>query len=581
MGGETMKKGLLVCLVCALAWFFVFAGIDWGVPSSARMSLVMDERLKNDAFYDSLVAARNLVYKDTKNVLFAAPSRRTDEFAAKDRIVVDYKKDGVTFYFSNYMRHYFLCSHDPDENMVFNALSNMHPAKLDFNPHFFVYGGGFLYPLGAYYKALSLAGALVLVPDMKHYFRNPDDMGRMYLSGRVLAAVLGTLGILLLVLFEFNRSGTFFWPAALALMCFTSPILILWSKITKPHFYVLPFVMLCVVAVHRFLETKDKRWFRRAMALCGVVAGIALTTGLFAALPLMAYFYIARETRPPLKVVAKDLALGVLLAALALVLLNPYYVLSPKELLADLSWISATVHVSGGLVSIWHFFRFGLGLGPSLLFLAAVCAALLRRKTAGASNWMLLGLILLVSPIVYRLPNLPADIRWTTFILPLCFFFTVELLRRQQVPQTWLKALVLACALAGFADALRVRTYCVNDSREATSTRMQAGKWINENTGGAGIGHLYDIIPWTFPPVRLAEHRLTVYGGIEELFKDAERPEYFVQGDIERYALTKEHEKRLYELYRLEKEFHNSVRLVDITSTLVPANGSIYVYKRL
>ncbi|MEK7722650.1 MAG: hypothetical protein AAB359_09715 [Elusimicrobiota bacterium] len=40
-----MKKSLLILWVCALAYFFIFSGIDWGVPSAGRIALVMDEQI--------------------------------------------------------------------------------------------------------------------------------------------------------------------------------------------------------------------------------------------------------------------------------------------------------------------------------------------------------------------------------------------------------------------------------------------------------------------------------------------------------------------------------------------------------
>ena len=576
-----MKIGFLVSLICGLAYFFVFEGINWGIPSSSKIALAMDKSLDNDDFYESLVKSRNLVYKDSKSHLFASPSYRNDEFKAKERIVVDYRKDGVTFYLANYMRHYYLCSHDPDENGVFNGLSNMNPSKFDFNPHYFTYGGGYIYPLAAWYKVLSWMNIVKLVPDMRYYFRNVDEMGKLYTAGRTLAALMGTLGILILVLFEYKISATFFWPAILALLCFTSPIIVLWSKFIKPHFYLLPFSMLCVVSSHRFHATKNSRYFLWAMFLCGLVAGIALTTSVLILFPLIVYLRGAFEARFAIRPAAKDLAAGFLLFAAGLLLMNPYYILSPQELHAEISWVSSALHVSGGMESIYNYFRYGLGILPSLLFLAAACVGVYFRKTSGAFNLMLLLFILLISPMVYRLPSLPGDIRWATFSLPLVFFYTIEIFRRQKGAQFWLRPLVLACALIGIADAARFRTYSVNDSKDATSTRIQAGNWMNSATGTAGIGYFYDVIPWTCPPINFSRHRITVYGNIAELFSDADRPEYFVLANIHTYALTKEQLRRLYGLYRIVKVFQNSQDLLEIPSTLVSANSTIYVLKRI
>lgn len=40
------------------------------------------------------------------------------------------------------------------------ALARIKPMQLQFDPHFYLYGGAFLYPLGLYYAVLSKLGVL-------------------------------------------------------------------------------------------------------------------------------------------------------------------------------------------------------------------------------------------------------------------------------------------------------------------------------------------------------------------------------------------------------------------------------------
>lgn len=577
-----MKKCLLALWVFALAYFFVLAGIDWGIPSAERFALVMDERMDKAALFNNLTLARKYVYKDTKSGIFSSPFRRDDELRARDRVVIDYKKDGFTLDFSNAVRHYILCSHDSDENIIFNSLANFRPSRFEFNPHLFMYGGSFLYPLAAGLKALSLAGLVQLVPDMNYYYNNVDEMGRLYTAARSFCAVVGILGVLILVLFAYQTGGSVFWPAILAVPCFLSPTIITWGKMVKPQFYICFFSGLNLIAVYYFVNTKKFKYLLASFFLCGLMFGATMVSGMFMLLPVLAYLNSSIEGRPDARRVLKDVFLGFLTAAAGILILNPYWLISPHEVIAEFQYVfSIATNTHFGLATLRNYVKYSLGEFFSVLFGISLCAGLYLRKKAGTFNFILLQFLLLTAIFVSKWPNDPASMRYSIALLPVSCFYMVEMFRLARDRQILIKSIVLVFIAFSLPYSLMHRTYCINDSTASESTRQRAGKWINDNLGSASIGHLFDIVPWRFPPITLSKHKVIVYQGIQALFADPDKPRYFVYTDIEKYQyFSKEEKARLSRLYKPVQEFTNDPELLDEMYLLFNANIPVYVMEK-
>ncbi len=81
----------------------------------------------------------------------------------------------------------------PDESFLLDAISNMDPAHLDFNPHFFNYPTLSIYLTAGSIKIADLLGYVKIVNSKEFYVANPDQMARIYIIGRLLAAVLSSL----------------------------------------------------------------------------------------------------------------------------------------------------------------------------------------------------------------------------------------------------------------------------------------------------------------------------------------------------------------------------------------------------
>lgn len=572
-----MKKIMLAVSVILLSWLFVFSGISWGVPSALKISLLLDKSLHTPGTYGSMVKARDVVYRDTKDHVLASPFFRTDEFAAQDRIVVDYKKTGETFRFSNYLRHFFLCSSDPDEAGVVNGLSNLKPAQRSFNPHHSFYGGGYFYPLAASLKALSLAGAIKLIPDMTYYFSNPDELGKFYTAARAAGAAAGVLGVFVLSLFALRLGRELFWPAVLAALCFLSPIVGIASKLMKPHFPLVLLSAACIMIVHAYLQNRDRRYLFSAYFVCGLMIGSIISSVVFGLLPVLACVQVWRETRPGAARLAKDIAAGLLLAAAGALLVNPYWAVTPGETLLALKVTNDKTPTNFNLESLLLFFRYGLGV-PGLLAGTAVFLGIRQWKSLGAFNRVLLQFLVPAALLMGKIPPHPASARYCIFVLPAFLLFTTEVLRLQGRQKVF-RALALVCLLLGAADAMRFRSYSVNDADPQRSTRILAAGWISANAGNASIGHIADLIPWTFPPIRLDGHKVVVYGDASVLLADKDQPDYFINGGPHLYGLTPEQEKEFNECYVLAEEFRNSPEILENSWRLGAQNTPIFIYR--
>ena len=76
----------------------------------------------------------------------------------------------------------------------------MNPARLNFNPHLFHYGGCFIYTVGAALKIASFFNWVHLTPDLSYYFTHPEAMAKIYLAGRLVVVCSVLLSAFLLYL---------------------------------------------------------------------------------------------------------------------------------------------------------------------------------------------------------------------------------------------------------------------------------------------------------------------------------------------------------------------------------------------
>jgi glycosyltransferase involved in cell wall biosynthesis len=466
----------------------------------------------------------------------------------------------------NSLRSSLLQTIHPDEKKSFIILSQMRPWRLEFKPLYVQYGGAFIYPLGAFLKAASWAGAVVLVPDIRHYLAAPGDMARLYLCGRVFL-LLFHLGSLVL-LFDLGRrlSG---WGAGLAgAGAFAlAPVVVINTHVLKPHSYAAFFALLAA----RLLLSE--RSCRRRLLLCGAAAGAAAGANLSLApllgLPLLAVLDPAKRSS------WKNAVLGCAAAVLVCLGLNPYLLFSYK----DFAWetqVYAPAVFSAGLQRLPAMAATAAGgLGPilALLVLAAASAAVLRpgRRLLAVIFWGVSAALWL------RFSGFAGDsgsLRLYYFPVALGCLLAADLLAAAP------RALRLALLSAILADTgLRGAVYLENMRLDSTplSARVRAADWIEANIpAGETVGLVRFPEPSHTPPFRYDRYRLVLFSS----------PDALPAGKEPRFIVVDEEGRSLIDIWA--KNDYDSVaqfvplralwaRLTDEASFV---NGGMFVYRR-
>ena len=557
-----ISTAFIIILSGALGYFFLFSGAGWGLSSNERLALLLPDNFTDyETLYDAMINARAGFYSSGHNPCLIDKAQLADE---KN---VDFHRHGFNPYLSNALRHFFLCSNDPDENDVLNALANLKPSKLQLNPHHFEYGGTYTYSLAAAYKAGELAGAVTLVPNMKYYFRHTEKMADMYRWGRSYGALIGGAGILILALLYFKNTKSVFWAACFLAAALSAPAVLVSSKLLKPHFFASFFSALVLILNYYYFTSCKRKALLLQMLITGFLTGTVIQSVIIVILPMLTQIYMLVKEKISVKRFLADFVAGILLVAAGALITNPYWLITPAEVIAEFRFVANWHHFTLTGAAIYGYLRYQLLNGLGVFMLAAFVYALsgniyeiLKKRRLDGFNDITAIFVLCSVVILSGMGGAFAfssdEVKGSIFILPVFFMFTVERLRRHKHPVA-VKIAFLALLAFNLPYSYLTRSYYINDSGTDQSTRIKTGKWINENVDDtATIGTLADITPWTFPPAQLLRYKVKVYNSPEQLGADAEKPDYLVITYMNEQ--NPEYERKVLNSgYSIIKAFHN------------------------
>lgn len=494
-------------------------GLTGGLPGPARWRALPPELRGSPEFAAKLADSWRRLYEE---LVRSHAERRAEEPVTYVRGLVSVPA-GWSFPpapLVNSSRSLLVHAENPDEKKSFIILARMRPWKLDFEPLYIQYGGTFIYPLGAFLGAAHVLGLARLTPDLAHYLTRPEDMGRLYLLGRVFTLLfhLGTLW----VLFETGRrlSGRFAGAAA-ALLFACAPFVVTQSHVLKPHpvaaFWLALAGLLMTIAVEK---GRPKDYL--ACGLCaGAAAGASMTLLFAGAMPLIARALGGRGSW-------RWAAAGAGAVAAVAGAANPYLFLSPASFaweltayspaLIGLSWASARELAAHGLPR-------GVGLLSSLLLAAGVIAGLRaddRRARALAALTALGGALLWIRFSPLGGGESALRVHYAPFALA-CVLGGLLVAR---LPRAAAAALL---TLALVESSARGLPYYANMAASAgpAATRERAADWIDANVpAGAVVGLLRFPEPPHTPPFRWNRVALRIFDKPEAL--GADLPEWIV-----------------------------------------------------
>lgn len=486
-------------------------GLGWGLPSRERLGWVLPPGLDSPAFHARLEAGWRAMHERLGPNLMIASQELTN-FSGLQKTRAGWKEPPEVLL--NPVRSFYLRSAHDDEQSFLLVLSRMRPRRLDFHPRLFLYGGGYLYPLGGWIGACAAVGVGRLSRSVADYMGRPEDMAGLYYAGRLLStlAAAATAGLL-----AWSGAGFAAWTWAL------SPAVIVQSHVMKQHVWWSLWAVAAGLLAMRLPARARRRDWAAAGALVGLAAG-SFYPAAFCSLPVAAAAAArARTGRLRKEVAGLALAAGTSIAVFFI--LNPYWLLDRAQLAAELS-----VHANYARAEFSSLLRFvavplraALTL-PLLLCAAAGAAAALKRRKP--EDWVLLAALAgsLVPVLLTGAAHEERGARYCLSAVAFCGLLAGRFLERRP---TVLSLLVLGNL--GLNAAVYARNFALAAGER--STWREAGSWLEANLPAGTTLGLWDLPrPAHTPYFRLDRFALRLL--------DRRRAEEVAEKDLPEYVVV-------------------------------------------
>ena len=415
------------------------------------------------------------------------------------------------------LRSFFIRSAHEDEQSALLVLSRMRPWRFELHPHLFTYGGTYLYALGAWEAAGAALGIVRLRRSLGPYLEEPDAMASLYRWGRAFSAAAYAGCALLLYLIGRRHLGAGAGAFA-GLLFLLSPAAVTQAHVLKNHCF---WAFWALVGAERSLTLLDdgrpRRW-AEAGAASGLAVGAFLMAWPACVFVALACAFRLRAPRAKFAVEAKHLALAALCAIAAFFITNPYWLLRPSEVRAEMAVLGgfSAFSFDRPLRFLWGPMR--LSLTPPLFALVVGGAVWAGARGRREPKLALAGLLFLAGlAATFMVANVDATrqarygLGWSALGVLLAARLAADLLRAASpAGRPWLAALAGLLALrVGISGA----TYAQNFRLDGTerSTHAQSGAWIDANVpAGATMGLLRPPQPSNAPYFRLDRLALLV-----------------------------------------------------------------------
>ena len=418
----------------------------------------------------------------------------------------------------------------PDESFLLDALSNMDPANLDFNPHFFNYPTLSIYITGAVLKIGELCGYLNIVNSKEFYITHPEQMARIYLLGRLLAALMSALTVVFIYL---TAKLLFEWQTGL-FSAFTLASMPLWVR--NSHFMLVnvPSAMwmsgAALLAVIAF-----KRVSQPLLLLSAFFAGLAASTkypsGLIILLPLFVWWHISYTNRDKRitagitqeshrKVVSPGTwYLGFALVGVSIIGFiggTPYLLISPDEFLQGLLFEGGTKLGLPSFINLLSLLIVSSGTVLCLLIMIGLSIAIAKWRMWPYQFVLLWVMASMVQRLIsstdlarYFVPALPALAICAGIAINTIRQYITELKIAHSTLIGWAVGLLLLIPTVGYSiDILQVM--------QNGDIRTQAASWLTQHLDTNQIIGIYDKITYDLLPINAEKYDLQIMNELEE-----------------------------------------------------------------
>ena len=503
-----MKDKLILAALAAAAFALGVSGLGWDLPSDARAARLLAPRWDRTALFDKLASGWENIYKQAAgSTPLAAEAAGKYSTRLEGRFSTDFKAPLPEPELWNSYRSMLIRSRYPDEALPLSDLARMNPAKLDFRPPSFVYGGGYLYPLGAWYFALSGAGAVKPLP-LRQALEKPGTLGGIYLAGRLTSAA-AFAGICLLVFLIARRLGHGAAAYAAFAAALTLPALGIHARYLTPHLWAAFWALAALYFSLRSLPALKLKPLLAAGVCLGLASGSYWSAAHASIFILAAVLSPGREALRPEAL--KRLALAAAAAAAVFFAMNPYLPFNWPEVLGEMRQSVGhlgAVPETGLYILFAKIFPTTLGPAFAVLFPAGCLWGIFSGKPLTRN--LSAAALVLASPASATLhPAFPSGVRrFFPWLLTGVLIGTIFLDRLTAKLKPVFRAAVLSLALAPGFIMSSAYTLLFIDASGPRSTFYRMADKLDSIPAGGTLGMLEFPQPAYMPAFRLDRWRL-------------------------------------------------------------------------
>jgi len=511
-----MIKKFYLAILILVGLLFHTKGINWGIPDRERIDLVFGDEEVLDAFLNPMLSTHEEIRE--MQVYYGAPYKL--DYNPEEKIVVDVKKKKIVISkeMVNTLRSYLFRSYGADEQAAIASLSKMDPSKHNFNPHFFEYGGVYLYPLGAFLKGCSIFKIVNLKSDRAFYLKNPEEIGKLYILSRLFGAIVFILSAIVFFFLSRKISKNIHLAFLSSLLFVVTPVFVLWSHYLKPYTFGLFWVIVTFYGIINFFENRKTGWLIFSSVFAGLSMGTLLSYGYIFFTCICVIFLTSKNFTELLK----NLVLSVFFFLFAYFITNPYVIISWKEFINEMFYIQSYWKGSASFENLKYFLTdsLGYGLGKGILLLLIFCLILCFIKREKIFFILFFSLI---PGFLYLGLTTGKWVHYAFIVYPYLFLFSLfGLTKIKHQFSVFLILPVLVWTM--------IFTFAYLNLFSGENIRTSAGRWINENIPEKSkIGIFEAPSPWRTPPFQFLKYNILI-GASRQTIK---KSEYFIVSEYQ------------------------------------------------
>jgi len=524
-----MKKTICLFFIVILCAILYIYGIKWGLPSEEiRNFCVQDTNVSEEYVKHSWeISKKNLPEKQARSSFNA------------------------------------IRSFHPDEQNILKSISGMSPEKFDFNPHFFEYPSCQIYIVAVALKILSSAGLIKLKPDVSYYFKHPEEIAKMYLTGRIITVLMAVLGLFLFYKTAgvlCGKYGADFATACLGLC----PLYVLNSHYMTVDISMVFWIIFSLFYIAMFVQKRKFSYIAASAFVLGIATGTKYPAGILIFLLPFVYYGIYKKS---IGIFTRDMAILFLLFFAGFLITTPYCIIAFDEFKRDVLYQTSArgigpAGISSYINSFINFFA-AIWIGSyTLLFLFVLSIYFLAKRRIFEDRIILTGLVLAIAPLF-----IAGGFKYARYYLPLfpflclavgSFFNEISRIEKKKI-----KVCVILLCILTMVPVL-VKSVLYSKLMSQKDIRIVAAEYIHNNIPEK-TRIVFTKDPWIFevPPVNPLKYEIMVQKNLDKVPGKS----FLIVGELQYFLTCGNRNRQMQNIiefcqkkgFRLEKIFENEI----------------------